>query len=114
MTPMTPMLADMGALVVITTVPDENLAVKISESLLQQRLAACVHVLPTGQSRFRWNDKIETAAEFMLIIKTRSARYAELEAEITRLHAYEVPEILALPVIDGANAYLTWITNETT
>lgn len=111
---MTPVPADMGALVVITTVPDENLAVKISESLLQQHLAACVHILPAGQSRFRWNGNIETAAEFTLIIKTRTGRYAQLEAELARLHVYETPEILALPVINGAKAYLQWITDETT
>lgn len=114
MTPVTRIPAEFGAIVVITTVPDENLAVKLSESLLQQQIAACVHILPAGQSHYRWKSKIETAVEFMLIIKTQTARYAELEAEITRLHPYEVPEILALPVVDGAHAYLKWITDETT
>jgi periplasmic divalent cation tolerance protein len=114
MTAVTLTPAQIGAIVVITTVPDENLAVKISESLLQQHIAACVHILPAGQSRYRWNSTIETAAEFTLIIKTQAARFAEVEAAVTRLHPYKVPEILALPVVNGSQAYLKWITDETT
>ena len=97
----------------ITTVPDENLAVKITESLLQQRLAACVHVLPPGKSHYRWEGEIEAAIEITLLIKTRPDRYAELEAEIRRLHPYDVPEIIALPVVAGLPAYLQWIVDET-
>ena len=107
------MISDIGALIVITTVPDEKLAVKISESLLQQRLAACVHALPTGWSRYRWQGKIETTAEITLLIKTTVTQYPELEDDIVRLHPYEVPEIMALPVADGLPAYLNWILHET-
>lgn len=107
------MTEEVGALIVITTVPDENLAVKITESLLQQSLAACVHALPAGWSRYRWQGKIETAHEVTLLIKTRPGRYAELEAAITRLHSYDVPEILAVPAIGGLPAYLKWILYET-
>ena len=107
------MTSDIGALVVITTVPDENLAVKITESLLQQRLAACVHALPVGRSTYRWLGAIENSAEITLVIKSTTARYAELEADIRRLHPYDVPEILALPVAIGFPAYLKWLSNET-
>jgi periplasmic divalent cation tolerance protein len=107
------MISDIGALIVITTVPDEKLAVKISESLLQQRLAACVHALPIGWSRYRWQGNIETTAEIMLLIKTTVRQYPELEDDIVRLHPYEVPEIMALPVADGLPAYLNWILHET-
>ncbi len=107
------MTSDMGTLVVITTVPDENLAVKITESLLQQRLAACVHTLPPGRSTYRWQGAIESSAEITLVIKSTAARYAELEADIRRLHPYEVPEILALPVEIGFPAYMKWISDET-
>ena len=103
----------MGALVVIATVPDENLAVKVTAALLQQGLAACVHALPAGKSTYRWQGNVETASEITLLIKTRSAHYAELEAVLTRLHPYDVPEILALPVIAGLPAYLNWIMDET-
>lgn len=109
----TRMTSEMGALVVITTVPDENLAVKIAESLLQQRLAACVHALPAGWSRYRWQGKIERSTEFTLLIKSTASRYRELEADIKRLHPYEVPEILAFPASIGLPAYLNWISNET-
>ena len=103
----------MGALLVITTVPDEHLAVKVSATLLQQRLAACVHALPAGKSTYRWQGKIETASETTLLIKTRRTHYAELEAVLRRLHPYDTPEILALPVIAGLPAYLNWILDET-
>ena len=107
------MTSDVGALVVITTVPDENLAVKLTESLLQQRLAACVHRLPAGQSTYWWQGKLESAAEITLLIKTTQLRYAELETAIRRLHSYDVPEIVALPVSDGLPASLNWIRDET-
>ncbi len=107
------MNSDVGALIVITTVPDENLAVKITESLLQQRLAACVHAMPPGNSTYRWQGAIEKSVEITLIIKSTKDRYAELEAAIRRLHPYEVPEILALPVEIGFPAYIKWIVNET-
>ena len=103
----------MGTLIVITTVPDENLAVKITESLLQQQLAACVHALPLGRSTYRWKGAIESSTEIMLVIKSAAARYEELEADIRRLHPYEVPEILALPVEVGFPAYMKWILDET-
>ena len=107
------MTSDMGALVVITTVPDDNVAVKITESLLQQRLAACVHAFPAGRSTYRWEGAVENAAEITLIIKSTKARYAELEADIRRLHPYTVPEILALPVEIGVPEYMKWISDET-
>ncbi|MBL0124350.1 MAG: divalent-cation tolerance protein CutA [Betaproteobacteria bacterium] len=107
------MTFDIGALLVITTVPDENLAVKISESLLQQRLAACVHALPMGKSRYHWQGRIESSAEITLLIKSTANRYSELEADIKRLHSYDVPEIIAFPIDTGLSAYLNWITNET-
>ena len=107
------MAETVGAIIVITTVPDENLAVKITESLLQQRLAACVHALPPGRSHYRWQGKIATAVEITLLIKTQADRYVELEAAIKRLHTYDAPEIIALPVVAGLPAYLQWIVDET-
>ncbi|MBL8524406.1 MAG: divalent-cation tolerance protein CutA [Betaproteobacteria bacterium] len=107
------MTLDIGALVVFTTVPDENLAVKITESLLQQRLAACVHRLPAGKSTYRWQGKLESSEEIILIIKSTTSAYAELETTIRRLHSYQVPEIVALPIVAGLPAYLKWIQDET-
>lgn len=104
---------DIGAIVVITTVPDDELAVKIGESLLHLQLAACVHAFPAGWSRYRWCGEIECAAEITLMIKTTRGRYPEIETEIRRLHTYDVPEILALSVSAGFPAYLDWIVRET-
>jgi periplasmic divalent cation tolerance protein len=103
----------MAALLVITTVPDENVAVKLVESLLSSKLVACVHTLPAGTSTYRWQGKIEHAREHTLLIKTTAARYTELEAAIKRLHPYDVPEIVAFPVVHGLETYLQWIEDET-
>lgn len=107
------MPTEFGALVVITTVPDQNVGVKIAEALLQQRLAACVHLLPAGRSMYRWQGKIEDRAEITILIKTTTARYAELEATIKRLHPFEVPEIVAFPISQILPAYFDWILGET-
>ena len=107
------MTDNMEALVVITTVPDEILAVKITESLLQQRLAACVHQLPAGRSTYIWNGAIESVSELSLVIKTTKRRYDAVEAAIRSLHSYELPEIIAIPVIGGLPDYLKWIEDET-
>jgi periplasmic divalent cation tolerance protein len=101
------------AVIVMVTVPDALTAVKIAESLLQQRLAACIHRFPAGQSMYRWQGKIETASEFTLLIKTHARCRSELVAAVQALHPYEVPEILALPVIAGLASYLNWIDDET-
>ncbi len=107
------MSSDIGALIAITTVPDPTSAVKIAESLLNARLAACVHTLPAGISHYRWQGEMQQASEITLLIKTTTARYAELAAAIRRLHPYELPEILALPVTAGLPPYMEWIRNET-
>lgn len=103
----------MGALVVFATVPDHAAGVRISEHLVDNGLAACVHILPTGTSIYRWQGKTETATEHTLLIKTVSARFQELQQAICRLHSYECPEIIALPVTDGFAPYLNWISAET-
>ena len=104
---------ELGALVVFATVPDQNLGVKIAESLLQQRLAACVHLLPAGRSMYRWQGNIENTTEITMLIKTTTARYAELEATIKRLHPFEVPEVLAFPASQVLPSYFDWILRET-
>lgn len=103
----------MGALVVFATVPDQATGVRISEHLVDNRLAACVHILPTGTSIYRWHGKTEKAQEHTLLIKTVSARFQELQQAICRLHPYECPEIIAMPVTDGLAPYLNWISAET-
>lgn len=103
----------LGALVVIATVPDQNVGVKIAEEILSLRLAACVHFLPAGRSMYRWHGKIEDATEVTLLIKTTTRCYAELEASIVRLHPYEVPEVIAFPATQVSLPYLDWMLRET-
>ncbi|MDR0736876.1 MAG: divalent-cation tolerance protein CutA [Zoogloeaceae bacterium] len=100
-------------LLVITTFPDMKSAERMARALVEQGLAACVNVLPACRSVYRWQGKVETAAEIPLFIKTTRPRYAALEARIRALHPYELPEIIALPLTVGLPAYLEWIKKET-
>ena len=99
--------------VVLVTVPDADCGEKIARSLLEQRLAACVNRIGPIRSLFRWEGKIDAADEHLLVIKTRRERFERLSAAITKLHPYEVPEILLLPVAGGSPAYLRWLAAET-
>lgn len=101
------------ALLVFTNVPDVEAAQKLARQVLEQRLAACVNILPAMQSIYRWQGEIEEADEVMLQMKTSQSRYAELEAVIKAAHPYEVPEIIAVPIVGGLPAYLDWIRQET-
>ena len=101
------------AIVVITTTPDRELAQHIARSLVEKRLAACVQIDGPVESWYRWQGQLETATEWRLMIKSRSAVYAELEQAIRTLHPYEQPEIVALPISAGSAGYLKWIDEET-
>ena len=99
-------------LVVTTTVAGPDEANALARALVEARLAACVQMLPIA-STFRWKGAVETAAEHLLLCKVRAADYAEVEAEIRARHAYDVPEIIALPVAEGSADYLGWLTEAT-
>lgn len=101
------------ALLVITNLADVGSAQDLARALVEQRLAACVNMLPGVQSIYRWNGAVEEAAEVTLLIKTTAARYDALEQAIRALHPYELPEVIALPVSAGLPAYLDWIAQET-
>lgn len=100
-------------LLVLTNLADAGSADRLARALVEQRLAACVNMLPAVRSIYRWNDAVEEAAEVTLLIKTTAARYAELEQAILALHPYELPEVIAVPVSAGLPGYLGWIANET-
>ncbi len=102
----------MRALVVLTTTDSEEVADRLSRKLVEERLAACIQVIPM-RSRYWWEGKVEEASEYLLIIKTTEERYPELEKRIKELHNYTVPEILALPVVEGYGPYLDWLFRET-
>jgi periplasmic divalent cation tolerance protein len=99
-------------IVVLTTCDSEEQAQSLARHLIEQRLAACVNILPGARSIYRWKDKIEDAAEFVLVIKSRRDLFAKLREAILHLHSYEIPEVIALPVVDGAEAYLGWLDRE--
>ncbi len=101
------------AIEVITTAPKKADAQRIAEALVERRLAACGQVLGPVASTYRWKGQVERAEEWLCVAKTRRELYAAVEAAIREMHPYEVPEILALPVIDGGADYLRWITEET-
>lgn len=101
------------ALVVLTNCPDAAHAATLAALLVERRLAACVNVLPPCRSVYRWQGKTEDATEVPLLIKTTQACYPALETAIRENHPYELPEIVAVPVMRGLPAYLDWIAAET-
>ena len=103
----------MGTILVISTLPDRASAEKLAHVLIEQQLAACVNILPGVTSVYRWQDKVESANETMVLIKTTMARYPALEAAIKAQHPYELPEIVAVPLNAGLPAYLEWVNTET-
>ena len=98
-------------IVVLTTCPDEASAVRIAGELLESRLAACVSRQPV-RSTYRWQGGIEDEPEVLLLIKTLGSRFADLEMRLKSLHPYNVPEIIALPIVAGSAAYLSWLSAE--
>lgn len=103
----------MSALIVITNVPDRNVALQMAHALIERKLAACVNILAECTSVYSWKGKLETATEVPLLIKTRTAIYDQVEAAIKDLHPYELPEIVAVPVEHGLPDYLKWVNAET-
>jgi periplasmic divalent cation tolerance protein len=98
-------------IVVLVTCASAGQARKIARALVEGRLAACGNILHMPvHSIYRWKGKVESAKETLLILKSTRPRFAALEREIRRLHSYEVPEIIALPIASGSRAYLKWIS----
>jgi periplasmic divalent cation tolerance protein len=101
-------------IVVMVTCPSKQEAEKIARALVQKRLAACASVVAAGlKSIYTWGGKIETARETLLMLKTTRVRFAGLEKEVRRMHSYEVPEIISMPVTLGSADYLKWVVEST-
>ena len=96
---------------VLTTCPDGDMADRIAEALVKEGLAACVNVLPAMRSVYRWRGNIESTSEHLVIIKIRSDDYLAVEQRIRALHSYELPEVIAVPLVGGLAGYLGWIEN---
>lgn len=103
----------MSVLLVFTNLPDRDSAAALARRLVEKRLAACVNILSSCTSVYRWKGEFETAEEVPVLIKTQAERYAELERAIRANHPYEVPEIIAIPVGSGLPEYLDWVRQET-
>ena len=96
--------------VVLVTCSTAAEAQRIARAVVSARLAACVNILPGAvQSVYRWKGKVESARERLLLIKTSRKRLAKLRAAVERLHSYDVPEFIAIPIAAGSPAYLAWI-----
>lgn len=100
-------------LVVLAAVADAETGVALAQTLVGERLAACVQVIPAGIAVYFWQGQLHTDSQTQLIIKTSQAVWPVLRARLTALHADEVPEILAIPVVDGLPAYLHWLSENT-
>ena len=101
-----------GPVVVLVTVSNLAEADKISSILLEGRKAACVNVVPKVMSRYWWQGKIDSSEEALLLIKTRASLMPEIIELVKKNHSYTVPEIIALPIVDGSDEYISWINSE--
>ncbi len=101
------------AIVVLVTCSSEEEATKIANALVEGRLAACVNIISPVRSIYRWEGKIWDEKEWLLTIKIQQKRFEELEKKVKSLHSYSVPEIIALPIVEGSASYLKWIEENT-
>jgi len=100
-------------MLIVCTCPEKTSARKLARIMLEERLVACVQLLPQVESLYRWQGQIEQAEETLLLMKTTKARWPALRDRLAELHPYEVPEIVALEIADGLPAYLKWVEDET-
>ena len=98
---------------VINTCPDQDVARHLADTLVQERLAACVNIVAGVESVYEWQGELHHDAECLLYIKTRADNYRALETRLRLLHPYELPEIIAVPIADGLAGYLNWIEQQT-
>jgi len=102
-----------SALICFCTCPDAASAERIAETLVAERLAACVNVLPGLRSVYRWKGAVERADEVLLLIKTQAGRFQPLQDRLRELHPHELPELVAVETDFGLPAYLRWVADET-
>ena len=100
-------------MVVLVTCPRQTVGEKLARTLVRERLAACVNLIPGLTSIYRWEGKVHRDAEVLLVIKTRRLRLTALIRRVTALHPYSVPEVIALPLVGGSAPYLSWVQDST-
>lgn len=97
--------------IALTTAGSQEEAQKIAQALVDRRLAACVNIVPQVRSIYRWQERVETAEEWLLVIKTTSNAFDRVRAVIRELHSYDLPECICLTIEDGSQEYLEWIAS---
>ncbi len=97
------------AIIVFMTAPGREEAGRLADLLVGKRLAACVQIMPEMESVYRWQGKVERQREVLLIAKTVSSKFGEIESEVVKCHSYETPEIVAFPLTAGSRPYLEWL-----
>ena len=100
-------------IVILVTAKDDAEANKIAEKLVAKKLIACVNIVPGIQSIFRWQGKVDRAQEVLLVLKSRRRHFPAIVKTVQALHSYDVPEIIALPIVEGNKDYLQWMTEST-
>jgi periplasmic divalent cation tolerance protein len=103
-----------GSIVVLITTSTPEEGQRIADELVNRRVAACVTLVREVASTYRWQGEVRHDRETLLIVKTHRDRFADLTATVTRLHSYEVPEIIAVPIVAGAEPYLAWLRESVT
>ncbi len=98
--------------VALITAPDAETGARIARALVEERLVACVNLVPGIRSIYRWEGAVEEEAEVLLVVKTRSDRASELVDRVAELHPYELPEVVMLPAVGGNPPYLEWVRHE--
>ena len=103
----------MEALIVYITAPNEEEAAKIAKILVEERLAGCVNIVKDIRSIYSWQGKLEDEKEVLMIVKTRLKLFSALTSKVKELHSYTVPEIIAMPIVDGSEDYINWLQKAT-
>jgi periplasmic divalent cation tolerance protein len=102
-----------NARIILTTAGSQEEAGKIAQALVERRLAACVNIVPRMESIYRWQGTVETAMEWLLLIKTQAELFERVRDAVKELHSYDLPECVMLEVSSGSQEYLDWIANNT-
>ena len=100
-------------IVILVTAKDEAQANKIVEKLVEEKLIACANIVPGIRSIFRWQGKVDRADEVLLVLKSRRRHFPAIVKAVKALHSYDVPEVIALPIVEGNKDYLNWLTEST-
>lgn len=103
----------MEYIITLITAPNEEEASHISHTLVEEKLAACINIIPAVRSIYRWEGRIADEKEVLLIVKTKRGLFEPLKKRVKELHSYSVPEIIAVTLIEGDEQYLSWLEQET-